>query len=61
MDCVFFGRASGYLVVFDPVRKINVYWSEIKSETLAEYRCARDTLEVLGFEIQAIVTMESQD
>lgn len=56
MDCVFFGRASGYLVVFDPVRKINVYWSEIKSETLAEYRCARDTLEVLGFEIQAIVT-----
>lgn len=56
MDCVFFGRASGYLVVLDPVRKINVYWSEIKSETLAEYRCARDTLESLGFEIQAIVT-----
>jgi len=56
MDCVFFGRVSGYLVVFDPVRKINVYWSEIKSETLAEYRCVRATLESLGFEIQAIVT-----
>jgi hypothetical protein len=56
MDCVFFGRAIGYLVVFDPIRKINVYWSEIKSETLAEYRCARHILESSGFEIQAIVT-----
>lgn len=56
MDCVFFGRASGYLVVLDSVRKINVYWSEIKSETLDEYRCARDTLESLGFEMQAIIT-----
>lgn len=56
MDCVFFGRASGYLVVRDPHRKENVYWSAIVSETLDEYRCARDTLESLGFEIQAIVT-----
>ena len=39
MDCVFFGRTRGYLVVRDPHRKENVYWSEIKRETLDEYRC----------------------
>lgn len=55
MDCVFFGRTSGYLVVRDPHRKCNVYWSGIERETLNEYRCARDTLESLGFEIQAVV------
>ena len=56
MDCVFFGRTSGYLVVRDPHRKENVYWSEIERETLDEYRCARDTLESLGFVIKAVVT-----
>jgi hypothetical protein len=55
MDCVFFGRTRGYLVVRDPHRRENVYWSEIKSETLDEYRCARDTLEFQGFVIQAVV------
>lgn len=56
MDCVFFGRTSGYLVVRDPHLKENVYWLEIERETLDEYQCARDTLESLGFEIQAVVT-----
>lgn len=55
MDCVFFGRTSGYLVVRDPHRRANVYWSEVGNETLAEYQCARDTLEGLGFVIQAVV------
>ena len=55
MDCVFFGRKSGYLVVRDPHRKENVYWSEIERETLDEYQCARDTLESLGFVIRAVV------
>lgn len=55
MDCVFFGRTSGYLVVRDPLRKENVYWSEIERETLDEYRCARDTLESMGFVIIAVV------
>ncbi len=55
MDCVFFGRISGYLVVRDPHRKENVYWSETKRETLDEYMCARDTLESQGFVIQAVV------
>ncbi|KKL13744.1 hypothetical protein LCGC14_2522690 [marine sediment metagenome] len=55
MDCVFFGRTRGYLVVRDPHRRENVYWSEINRETLDEYRFARDTLESLGFVIQAVV------
>lgn len=55
MDCVFFGRTGGYLVVRDPHRRANVYWAEIERETLAEYQCARDTIESLGFEIQAVV------
>ena len=55
MDCVFFGRTSGYLVVRDPHRKENVYWSEIERETLDEYLCARDTLESQGFVIRAVV------
>lgn len=55
MDCVFFRRSSGYLVVRDPHRTRNVYWSEVASETLDEYRCARDTLASLGFVIKAVV------
>ncbi len=55
MDCTFFGRTSGYLVVRDPHQRENVYWSEIERETLDEYRCARDTLESLGFVILAVV------
>jgi hypothetical protein len=55
MDCVFFGRARGYLVVRDPHRKENVYWSEIERENSDEYQCARDTLESQGFAIQAVV------
>ncbi len=55
MDCTFFGRTFGYLVVRDPHRKENVYWLEIERETLDEYMCARDTLESLGFVIMAVV------
>lgn len=39
----------------DPHQKENVYWSGIERESLDEYRCARDTLEGLGFIIQAVV------
>lgn len=55
VDCVFFGRTLGYLVVRDPNGKENVNWSEIASETLREHRYARDTLEAQGFVIKAIV------
>jgi len=56
MDCVFFGRTSGYIVVRDPHRQRNVYWSEIAHETISEYQCARDTLERMGFILLAVVT-----
>jgi hypothetical protein len=55
MDCVFFRRSSGYLVVRDAHNSSNVYWSEIQSETIDEYQCARDTLEGQGFSLKAIV------
>ena len=55
MDCTFFGRTRGYLVVQDYHRKENVYWSEIERESSDEYQCARDTLESQGFVIQAVV------
>ena len=55
MDCTFFGRTRGYLVVRDHHQKENVYWLEIERETREEYQCARDTLESEGFVIQAVV------
>lgn len=55
IDGVFFGRTSGYLVVRDPMRKENVYWSKVTRETVDEYQFATDTLESLGFVIQAVV------
>ena len=56
MDCVFFGRSNGYLVVRDPNKKRNVYLAKINRETLDEYRTARDTLESQGFVIKAVVS-----
>ena len=56
MDCVFFGRTSGYIVVRDPHRRRNVYWAEIAHETINEYQFARDTLEGMGFTLLAVVT-----
>ena len=55
MDCVFFRRSSGYLVVRDAHNSSNVYWSEIESETIDEYQCARDTLEGQGFSLNAVI------
>lgn len=55
LDCVFFGRKHGYLVVRDPHRADNVYWMPITSETIDEYQCARDTLESLGFKFKGVV------
>jgi len=41
--------------VRDPHCRHNVYWSEIVRESLAEYVCATDTLESMGYEIKAVV------
>jgi len=56
IDCVFFGRTSGFLVIRDPHKHINVYWRQITTETIYEYQYARDTLEAQGFSLQAIVS-----
>lgn len=56
IDCVFFGMASGYLVVRDHHRGENVYWAQIGAETIAEYQRARVSLEAQGFVIKAVVT-----
>lgn len=42
-------------MVRDPHMKQNLYWCEIQRENLQEYECARDTLEGLGYEINAVV------
>lgn len=56
IDCVFFGRVSGYLVVRDPHSRQNVYWARISGETIAEYQRAKACLEAQGFAIKAVVT-----
>ena len=43
------------MVVRDPHKKQNVYWSKIECESLAEYVCATDTLMSVGYEILAVV------
>jgi len=55
IDCVFFNRSSGYLVVRDVHNGSNVYWREIESETIYEYQRARETLEEQGFSLKAVV------
>jgi hypothetical protein len=55
IDCVFFGRTSGYLVVRDPNSKRNIYWSQIRHETIAEYQRARDAIEAQGFVVRGVV------
>lgn len=56
IDCVFFGRTSGFLVVRDPHKRMNVYWMKITTETISEYQYARDTLEAQGFTLRAVVS-----
>lgn len=56
IDCVFFGMASGYLVVRDSHSGQNVYWAQVSGETIAEYQRARACLQAQGFVIKAVVT-----
>lgn len=54
-DATFWGREYGVLVFRSFDLKQNLYWTEIKTETIAEYRQAREILEELGFTFNAIV------
>ena len=55
MDCVFFGRSSGYLAVRDENSGRFVYWNKIIHENASVYRVAREYLEGLGFHFDAVV------
>lgn len=54
-DVTFFGRGYGVLVFRSQALKQNFYWAEVKSETIAVYKDARQVLENLGFSFEAIV------
>jgi predicted DNA-binding transcriptional regulator YafY len=55
IDCSFFGRGYGIIVVRCPGLKQNLYWKEITTENKAVYEEAMHYLEATGFNIQAVV------
>lgn len=54
-DVTFWGREYGVLVYRSQDLKQNLYWTEVKSETVAVYKEGKDILEELGFTFDAIV------
>jgi hypothetical protein len=55
MDCTFFGRGYGIIVVRCPTLKKNLYWKQITTENKTVYEEARRYLEDAGFNIQAVI------
>jgi hypothetical protein len=55
VDCCFFGRGYGIILVRCPGLKKNLYWKKITTESKAVYEEARCYLENNGFHIQAVV------
>lgn len=55
MDCTFFGRGYGIILVRDTKLKKNLYWKEITTENKAVYDEAVSYLKINGFTIQAVV------
>jgi len=55
VDCCFFGRGYGIIVVRCPGLKQNLYWKEINTENKAVYEEARQYLERNGFNVRAVV------
>jgi hypothetical protein len=54
-DAVFFSRTSGMLVFRNPHQRRNIYWHEIRSETIAEYQRGIEAITGLGFILKAVV------
>lgn len=54
-DATFFGREYGILVGRDPNKRENLYCGELRHETKLEYILLRQTIEGLGYIIQAVV------
>jgi hypothetical protein len=55
IDCTFFGRGCGIIVVRCPALKKNLYWKQVTTENKAVYEEARRYLEEAGFIIQAVI------
>lgn len=55
MDCTFFGRGYGIILVRCPALKRNLYWKKITTENKAVYEEARRYLEEAGYDIKAVV------
>lgn len=55
IDSTFWNQTQGVFVVRLPSFKTNIYWREIAYETIADYQQAREHLEHLGWQIQAVV------
>jgi hypothetical protein len=55
IDCTFFGRGYGIIVVRCPALKKNLYWKTVTTENKAVYEEARRYLEAAGFTIQAVI------
>ena len=54
-DSTFFKRTFGVIVFRAPHLEKNIYWKEIRTETIDSYKEARIILERQGFEFKAIV------
>lgn len=55
IDATYFGREYGVLVARDPNAHENLYVAELRHETKLEYTLLRNTVEGLGYTIQAVV------
>lgn len=55
IDCSFFGRGYGIVLVRCPGLKKNLYWKEITTENKTVYEEARRYLKAAGFDIRAVV------
>jgi len=55
MDATFFNKKYGILLFRSPNLKKNLWWRQIKTETVAGYRQGREYIEKHGFTIKAVV------
>jgi hypothetical protein len=55
VDCCFFGRGYGIILVRCPGLRKNLYWKEITTESKTVYEEARRYLEAHGYHIEAVV------
>jgi hypothetical protein len=54
-DTTFFARSYGVTIFRDPIKKKNLIWKEVHSETPEQYRRLRNELELEGVTLKAIV------